>query len=54
MRRFDIAKEAGVGRSLQKTFHGLMPNAQGKLVLSFVPIQNYASVNAIKIEEESH
>jgi len=52
-RRLDIVKEAGPARALIKTYHDLRPNAQGKLTLSFVPDINYASVNAIEVEEES-
>ena len=51
-RRLDIVKEAGSGRALIKTYHGLRPNAQGKLIVSFVPDVNYASVDAIEVEEE--
>jgi hypothetical protein len=51
---FDIFKEAGgANRALDKTFHGLEPNAQGLLKLSFVPKENYAQVNAIEVVDES-
>ena len=53
-RRMDIVKEAGSGHALVKTYDGLRPNAQGKLILSFVPDANYASVNAIQVEEDTH
>jgi len=54
LRNFDIVKEAGgANRALEKTFHGLQPNAQGLLKLSFVPGQNYAEVNAIEVVDES-
>ncbi len=54
LKNLDIYQEAGgANRSLQKTFHGLQPNAQGKLVLTFVPVTNYASINAIEIVDES-
>jgi hypothetical protein len=39
---------------VERTFHGVTPNAQGKIVLSFVPVVNYASVNAIEVEDESN
>jgi hypothetical protein len=53
LKDFDIAREAGgVSRSLDKVLHGLQPNAQGKLVLAFVPVKNYACVNAIEIVPE--
>jgi len=43
----------GPARALIKTYHDLRPNAQGKLILSFVPDVNYASVDAIEVEEEA-
>jgi hypothetical protein len=52
-RRMDIVKEAGSGHALVKTYDGLRPNAQGKLILSFVPDVNYASVDAIEVEEDT-
>lgn len=52
LRNFDIAQEAGgMNRGIKKVFEHLEPNAQGKLVLEFVPVQNYACVNAIEIVE---
>jgi malectin (di-glucose binding ER protein) len=54
LRDFDIFKEAGgEDRAVVRTFHGLQPNAQGKLLLSFVPVKNYASVRAIEVTDES-
>ena len=50
---FDIYKEAGgPERAVDRTFHNLHPNAQGKLVISLVPVVNYACVNAIEVIEE--
>jgi hypothetical protein len=50
---FDIFKEAGgPERALDHTFRNLHPNAQGKLVLSLVPVDNYACVNAIQVIDE--
>jgi hypothetical protein len=34
-----------------KVFRDLEPNAQGTLLLEFVPVKNYAEVNAIEIVE---
>jgi len=51
--RLDIVKEAGPARAFIKTYHDLRPNAQGKLILSFVPDVNYASVDAVEVEEEA-
>jgi len=54
LRNFDVAKEAGgPDRALVKKFRGLRPNAQGKLLLSFIPIKDYASVNAIEVRDEA-
>ena len=52
LRDFDVAREAGgPNRSVDKVFHDLKPNAQGLLLLQFVPIRNYAEVNAIEVVE---
>lgn len=54
MRDFDIFKQAGgEGRPVDRTFSGVRPNAQGKIVLSFVPIEGMACVNGIEVVEES-
>jgi len=53
LREFDIFKEAGgANRALRREFHGLKPNALGKLVFTFQPIRNYPCVNAIEIIPE--
>lgn len=53
LREFDIFKEAsGANRALRKEFHGLKPNALGKLAFTFQPIRNYPCVNAIEIIPE--
>jgi hypothetical protein len=52
LRDFQIAKEAGgPNRSLVKVFENLEPNAQGILRLEFIPVRNYAEVNAIEVVE---
>ncbi|HEY3740869.1 MAG TPA: malectin domain-containing carbohydrate-binding protein [Bryobacteraceae bacterium] len=54
LRDFDIYKEAGgEGRALDRIFNGVRPNAQGKIVLSFVPVAGMACVNGIEVFEES-
>lgn len=53
VRGLDILKERGPDRALVKKFHGLKANAQGKLLLEFAPIVNYASVFAIEVLDES-
>jgi len=54
LRNFDIFRAAdGAQRAIEKSFHGIIPNAQGKIVLSFVPVVNYACVNAIEVVDDS-
>jgi hypothetical protein len=54
LRGFDIFEEAhGEGRPLDRTFSGIRPNAQGKIVLSFVPTAGMASVNGIEVVGDS-
>jgi hypothetical protein len=50
---FDIFKEAGSLRPLTKTFDHLRPSPEGKLDLTFEPIENYATVSAIEVIDES-
>ncbi len=45
----NILEEAGENRPLVRKFNGLVPNAQGKLLLEFVPTRDYATVSAIEI-----
>ncbi len=53
LRDFDILKESGVeNKAVEKRFTGLEANAQGKLVLDFVPTRNYAAVTAIEVLPE--
>ena len=49
---FDVFKEAGSLRALDKTFKGLEPSAQGKLIFSFVPRRQYAMLDAIEVVDE--
>jgi len=52
LRNYQISKDAGgAGRSTTKVFSNLEPNAQGTLLLEFVPVKNYAEVNAIEVVE---
>lgn len=53
LRNFDIFREAGgEGRPLDRTFTGIRPTAQGKIVLTFVPVVGMACVNGIEIVAE--
>lgn len=52
LRNYRVAKDAGgADRSVRKVFENVEPNAQGILLLNFVPVQNYAEVNAIEVVE---
>jgi hypothetical protein len=50
---FDIYKEAGSLHPLTKTFYHLKPSAQGKLNITFEPVQNNATVSGIEVLDES-
>ena len=50
---FDIFQAAGGAfKPIVREFHGLNPNGQGKLLLSFSPEVNYAEVRAIEVLDE--
>jgi hypothetical protein len=53
LRNFDVFKEAGSNHGSVVTFHGMTPNAQGKLIVSFVPVHDYASLYALEVLDES-
>jgi len=46
---FDLPDAAKQSEIVMRKFSGLEPNAQGKLVLSFVPVEGYASVAGIEV-----
>ena len=51
---FDVFQAApGAFRPVVREFHGLHPNGQGKLLLSFSPRVNYAEVRAIEVIDEA-
>lgn len=53
LRNFDIVQAAGAPfRPVVREFHGLHPNGQGKLLISFSPTANYAEVRAIEVIDE--
>ena len=52
LENFDLAKEAQGSDVVVRKATGLEPNAQGKLLLNFVPVQGYASVTGIEVVEE--
>ena len=50
---FDLVREApGAFQPVVREFHGLHPNGQGKLLISFSPKVNYAEVRAIEVLDE--
>jgi hypothetical protein len=54
LRDFDIYREAsGEGKPIARSFAGIRPNAQGKIILSFVPIKGMACVNGIEVTDDS-
>ncbi len=51
---FDINKVSdGAFKPVIREFHGLHPNGQGKLLISFSPKVNYAEVRAIEVIDEA-
>ncbi len=52
LRELDLLKEVGENRPLMRVITGLEPNAQGKLLLEFVPVKDYATVSAIEVLPE--
>jgi hypothetical protein len=54
LRSFDIMKEAGgEGRPIDRSFSAIRPNAQGKILLTFVPVVGMACVNGIEVVDDS-
>lgn len=52
-RNLDVYREAGGAfRALRKTYRGLRPTPNGKLILQLVPGRNYAFLNALEILDE--
>lgn len=53
LRSFHLLREAGgSGRAVRKTFSGLRTDAYGAIRLSFVPVRNYALINALELIDE--
>jgi hypothetical protein len=50
---FDLAAEAGKTDVVIKRFAGLEPNAQGKLLLSFVPVVGHATLSGMEVLPEA-
>ena len=55
LKDFDIFQSAGGAfRPVIRDFHGLRPNGQGKLLLSFSPKVNYGEIRAIEVIDETN
>jgi hypothetical protein len=53
LKNFDVFKEAGGQNiAIDKVFHKILPNAQGKIVLSFHPVKDYACLSALEVLNE--
>ena len=50
--KLNILDEVGENHPLVRKIKGLEPNAQGKLLLEFVPVTRYATVSAIEVVPE--
>jgi hypothetical protein len=53
LRGFDIFKESGTNYGVVRAFHHLKPNAQGKLILTFEPEHDYASLYGLEVIDEA-
>jgi len=49
LENFDLPEAAKQSDIVIRKFSGVEPNAQGKLLLSFVPVEGYASVAGIEV-----
>jgi hypothetical protein len=49
LKNFDLPREARQSDVVVRRFTSLEPNAQGKLLLSFVPVEGYATVTGIEV-----
>lgn len=52
VKNFDLARAARPGQAQVLRFEHLEPNAQGKLLLQFVPVAGYASVSGLEVIPE--
>jgi hypothetical protein len=53
LRSIDLFKESGVNYGVVRAFHNLTPNGQGKLMLSFEPEHDYASLYGLEVIDEA-
>ena len=47
--KVNILDEVGEDHPLVRKITGLEPDAQGKLLLEFVPVNHYATISAIEV-----
>ncbi len=52
LENFNLPQEAHHADVIVRTISGLEPNAQGKFLLSFVPVKGYASITGIEVLPE--
>jgi hypothetical protein len=53
LRSIDLFKESGSNYGVVRAFHHLTPNGQGKLLLSFEPEHDYASIYGLEVIDEA-
>jgi len=53
LRSLDLFKESGANYGVVRAFHHLTPNGQGKLMLSFEPEHDYASIYGLEVLDEA-
>jgi hypothetical protein len=49
LKNFNLPQEARQADVVMRKFTGLQPNAQGKLLLNFIPVEGYATVTGIEV-----
>lgn len=52
LENFNLPREARISDVVVRTLQGIEPNAQGKLLLSFVPVKGYATISGIEVLPE--
>ena len=52
VRHINLKEEAGENRAVTRKVSGLGPDAQGKLLLEFVPVSQYATISAVEVVPE--
>jgi hypothetical protein len=53
-RNYDIFSRAGgPNRAIVQSYHGIQPTPQGRIVLTLLPVKNFALVNALELVDES-